>query len=303
MLSKPGRTHDETKLTPARVLERDVDDLVGENLISASRGQRLLAKAVGAGVKELSRSSNPSLKNAARAFKKRKLKHTFWPNVYVFKCPVWSRKQNATVLEAVAMWLPLELLSMIWELGLPEIITSTDRMDPQTKAHLEELKAKLGAPDLWGFGIHGDGVPNNYDKTESAQVISINLPGVGGQFARMRIPLCVLPSAKIAPETMDAIFEVIAWSLRHLQVGCHPTCMLDEEAWHAATDGRRQKMQGPLGFQASLAEVRGDWDFYSKTFHFPYHSELEGVCWLCKCRRHQVLVSQFTDGVNKTLSP
>ena len=136
-------------------------------------------------------------------------------------------------------------------------------------------------------------MPNNYDRTESAHVISINLPGVGGKFARMRIPLCVLPSSKIVSETMDAVLEVIAWSLRHLQLGTHPEARHDGAAWDPATDKTRSKQHGSLAFNASLVEVRGDWDWYSKVFHFPYHSELDGICWRCPCKRKQDLLFIF----------
>ena len=108
-------------------------------MISASRCQRLLGKAVDAGVEELRGTTRHcSFKNAARQFKK-KLKKTFWPDVYVFEGPVWDRKLQETVTEDLAIWLPLELLSMIWELGLPEIILSTERMDKQSKSHLDKL--------------------------------------------------------------------------------------------------------------------------------------------------------------------
>ena len=289
MLSKHSLPYDAQRLTAEHRLRADIEDLASANLISANRCQRLLQQAAEAGLSELrSRKPTPSSKNAATAFKRRKLTKSFWPDVYVFKAPVWDRKQQATVTEDLAMWLPLDLLEMIWDLGLPEIILQTDHMDAQTKEHLDALKTELGLPDLLGFGLHGDGVPNNYDRTESCHVLSINLPGVGGQFARLRIPICVLPSSKISDATMDAILEVVAWSLRHLQGGFHPVCRHDGTAWDQKTDKSRSQRHGPLGFHASLVEVRGDWDFYSKVFHFPYHSELEGVCWMCSCKRCQV---------------
>ena len=40
-----------------------------------------------------------------------------------------------------------------------------------------------------------------------------------------------------------------------------------------------------MGFHATLVEVRGDWDMYSKILHFPYHGENDTICWLCNCRR------------------
>ena len=293
MLSKNTRPAHWKDLTVENRFQANVEDLFAANLVSADRVQSILLDAGQAGVRQLANAAQkrapPSFKNAARAARK-KTKFTFWPEHYVFKGPVWDRKTATVVEEDLAMWLPLELLKMIWKLGTPDVICSTSHMDKQSKAHLEKLQKDLDLPGLFGFGIHGDGVPNNYDRTETANVISINLPGVGGKFARMRIPLCVLPSAKIVPETMDAVLEVVAWSLRHLQAGVNPVARHDGTEWNATTDKNRSKEHGSLGFNASLVEVRGDWDWYSKVFHFPYHGELDGICWRCPCRRKQEML-------------
>ena len=141
---------------------------------------------------------------------------------------------------------------------------------------------------MFGFGIHGDGVPNNYDRTESCHVVALNLPGVGGKFARMRIPLAVVPSSKCVEETLDAINEVLAWSMRHLLADANPEARHDGAEWDTkGADKERAKQHGPLGFTACLVEVRGDWEWYSKVFHFPYHGEHEGVCWRCPCAKNQ----------------
>ena len=287
MLSKNSLPSHWDRLAPTEAFQTDVEDLFAANQVSAGRCQRLLEKAVKAGVPGMQGCKRPvSFKNAARNLKRRKMATTFWPDVYTFEGPVWDKKGAKTVMEDLAIWLPLELLCMMWDLGVSEVCLSTERMDVQTKAHLEKLRTKFGLPDLMGVGLHGDGVPNNYDRTESAHVVSINLPGVGGAFSRMRIPICVLPSQKMVQETMDAILEVVAWSLRHLQAGTHPECRHDGSPWNA-TDKSRSQKHGPLGFNASLVEVRGDWDWYSKVFHFPYHSELDGICWLCPCKRKE----------------
>ena len=55
------------------------------------------------------------------------------------------------------MWLPLDLLDMIWELGLPEIVLSRTRMDATSLQTLNEVKSKLGVSNTIGLGIHGDG--------------------------------------------------------------------------------------------------------------------------------------------------
>ena len=310
MLSKFGKPYDADKMAPAKRLAQSVDDLVSQNLISANLGENIIDNIVDAGpdaadVRRYSshpipgqtfnarRASKISFaKNAARNFKNRRLKQTFWPKPYIFKAPVWNRKKQSVVYEDIAMWLPLDILDMIWQLGLPEIVCSTTRMDTQSLQHLNEMKSKLliSEPllEVIGLGIHGDGVPNNYDRTESAHVISLNLPGVGGKFGRMRIPLCVLPSEKVAHETMDAVFDVVAWSLRFLHIGVHPDERHDRSPWDHS-DASRKKKTGALGFRAVVVEIRGDWDFYSKTLHFPFHNENDGCCWLCPCRRNQVI--------------
>ena len=287
MLSKHGQPGHWKKLTAEQKLKEDVEDLFASNQISASRCIQLLNNAADAGARVEKRKYN--FKNAARNLKRRKLKTSFWPAPYVFKGPVLNNRLAETVEEDLAIWLPHELLAMIWDLGLPEAILSTAGMDTQSKKHLQSLKEKFQLQDLLGIGLHGDGVPNNYDRTESVQIISLNLPGVLGDFARMRIPMCVLPTRKMTAGTMDAIMEVLAWSLRHLQVGSHPAARHDGSTWKDS-DRTRQKHEGTsLGFHASLVEVRGDWDFYSKVFHFPYHSENDGICWLCPCKRCEVL--------------
>ncbi len=91
-----------------------------------------------------------------------------------------------------------------------------------------------------GAGIHGDGVPNNCDRTQV-----------------LRIPLCVLPSSKNCQETLDAILEVVARSFRHLLSGCHPESRHDGTPWRKS-DAHRAKKKGDLGFNAALVEVRGE---------------------------------------------
>ena len=122
-----------------------VDDLVSANLISASRGEQILGNAIDAGVSAVRRYRGTGkqrlMKHAARNFKKSRLKNNIWPKPYIFEAPVYSRKLKATVQEEIAMWLPLDLLDMIWQLGLSEIVLSTTRMDATSLQTLNEMKS------------------------------------------------------------------------------------------------------------------------------------------------------------------
>ena len=123
MLSKHGQPGHWKKLTAEQKLKEDVEDLFASNQISASRCIQLLNNAADAGARVEKRKYN--FKNAARNLKRRKLKTSFWPAPYVFKGPVLNNRLAETVEEDLAIWLPHELLAMIWDLGLPEAILST----------------------------------------------------------------------------------------------------------------------------------------------------------------------------------
>ena len=109
MLSKHSQPSHWEKLTPANRLQADVEDLAATNLISASRCQRLLAKAADAGVSELRGAKRPktNFKNAARNLKNKKLKKTFWPDVYVFRALYGTAdkpKQSQKTLQCGCPW-------------------------------------------------------------------------------------------------------------------------------------------------------------------------------------------------------
>ena len=129
----------------------------------------------------------------------------------------------------------------------------------------------LSLDELLGFGIHGDGSPCNYDRTESVEAISLNLPGVGGHYARMRIPLVVLPHSYVSDHTMDDLMEILAWSIRHALAETRPLAKHDFSPW-LKSDMWRNKKTGDLGWNSCLVEVRSDWDFLNKFFHFPSHN-------------------------------
>ena len=300
MLSKHARTWYDPRQSPAERLQANIDALASGNLVSASRVESLLSDAESAGVSQLRRclprkeskgptssSSKNNKNNCARGWKRRKLKHSQWPTHYYFQCRLWDPKTNTVKAEEICMDLVHELIETMVQLGREEVLLATPFLDQVGKEHLEDMKARLGTEKILALGIHGDGIPCNYDRTESVFALSLNLPGVGGRWQRMRIPMVVLPKGRVCEETMYDVFEVIAWSLRHLQQGSWPTTRHDGEPWKAS-DKQRRERQGPLASRAALVEVRGDWEFYSQVFGFPYHNEKDGICWRCPCKRDEV---------------
>ena len=290
MLSKHGRQWYDPQQTPTERLQANIDALASSNLISAARTESLLEDAQAAGVQGLKRCVGSTLtRNTARSWKRRKLKHSFWPEHYYFQCRLWDPKTNTIKAEDICIDLLHEIVQTLWDLGTEDVLLAVPNLDRIGKDHLENMRVKLGTDKVIGIGLHGDGVPCNYDRTESVFAISLNLPGVDGKWQNMRIPLVVLPKGRICDETMHDIFEVIAWSLRHLLAGTWPSSRHNGEPWRKGSDKRRSKRKGSL-VRAALVEVRGDWEFYSQVFGFPYHNEKAGICWRCPCRRDEVHV-------------
>ena len=273
---------------PHVALQEDLEDLYGENLISANRCQTLLGKAHKAGVAQLKKTAKRLFKtNAARRLTNRRLKNTKWPDKYWAEVRVWNKKKKKEEKQWICIHLIHEILDVIFQLGLKEVILSEDLLDKVGRDHMQWMRDSLSLVELLGFGIYGDGVPCNYDRTESVEVISLNLPGVGGAYARMRIPLIVLPHSYVSHHTMDDLMEILAWSMRHALAGTRPLSRHDGSQW-LKSDMKRSKKTCDLGWNSCLVEVRSDWDFPNKCFHFPAHNLGDGICRRCNCKRNQV---------------
>ena len=81
--------------------------------------------------------------------------------------------------------------------------------------------------------------------------------------------------------TIEAVQQVIAWSLQSLGEGRYPGCRHD---W-GSLDKARQALAGrPMAARAALVQLRGDWDWNCKWFGTPQWNEASGMCWLCKAK-------------------
>ena len=103
--------------------------------------------------------------------------------------------------------------------------------------HFRFCKLSAGDVPLVPIGLWGDGVPCNWDRTESVEVVSMNLPGRDGQWGPLRIPRVAISKKDVGPNTMDDLMGVIAWSLRYLAARMWPSSRHDG----SASDGKRLK--------------------------------------------------------------
>jgi hypothetical protein len=293
MFQRAQQPSSSSNARPEQELERDLTDLYADNLVSGQRITRLLDKATKAGVKGISKKIQKlGGKNQARAIRRHKLNGSKWPEYYWFDCRVKNRKTEAEYTTNIPILLPLDVLEMIWDLGMPDVLLSGDNLDTAGKKHMAWMREHLQVDELMGWGMHGDGIPCNYDRTESVVMISLNLPGLSGRNGRMRIPLVILPDHAMNGHTFDDIMTVIAWSMRHLVSGSRPCCRHDGSPWAKSDATRLKKNDDPLQFRACMVQCRADWDWMGKCFHLPFHNVKEGCCWLCKCKRDQVSIFQ-----------
>ena len=288
MLSKNKRPYDVDDLPPRKRLLHNVRDIWANNLLPSSRVQELLNDAADAGASGCRSMRRPATgNNTARNLRRAYSKRNQWPSLYLCSVRVKHPKSGEECVEQLAFMLPHESIEVLARLGDPTVLQARLGMDPKSQQHLESCEAKAGC-QLVGVGLWGDGVPCNWDRTESAECFSVNLPGQAKDYKGLRLPVTTLSRKMIGPHTWHDIMEVIAWSFRHLAAGVWPLKRHDGSDFSKA-DARRATSAGqPLGIRGALVEVRGDWKMFAEVFGFPKWNNSAGLCWRCNCTPDQI---------------
>ena len=142
------------------------------------------------------------------------------------------------------------------------------------------------------LGFHCDGVQYTASvragSGKSVLVASVNVVSGADDRRRMRrIPLFVLQKARLCKRrcggfcTLQAIFAVVAWSLRCLLQGRAPTCRHDGRDFTGYDNKVRLAGGSPIT-PAALLQVRGDWEGLVQFFRLRSWSS-EHFCWMCDC--------------------
>jgi hypothetical protein len=139
--------------------------------------------------------------------------------------------------------------------------------------HLDRKHLRKTIP----IGLHGDA--GAFTKNESILTISWNsLTGKAKACTlAKRFVFTTIKASSCKPDgsTLDAIWKIFAWSVDVLLSGMSPS-----------TDFRGRPVFDdvkPLaeGYRAAFCQCRGDWAFFSEALGFPWHNEVENMCWLC----------------------
>ena len=224
-------------------------------------------------------------KNSARDLRRNFLKACKWPSTYLAKVRTWCPKTASEVVSWIHILLPHEMLAALLNFSPDRsACLSTAGLDHMALEQLRQCERDFGQADMLGIGLWTDGVPNNFDRSDSVELIQVNMPGLAGEFAGLRVPVTAFPKSLASDHTYSDCLEIVRWSFQLCVQGCFPNGRHDNSPFLQYADQYRRRRAGkPLGFHGCLVMVRGDWSAYKNTFGLPGWNENAGCCWLCKC--------------------
>ena len=210
------------------------------------------------------------------------MKATQWPKLQVFQVPL-KNKDGTVSDQPLAFLLPHELLFNLSKQseGCLQVLQETQGLDETCLAHVNKLKADWGE-DVIPISLWHDGVPFNWDRSDSLEMYSLALPGLASTAERvLRFPLTVVAHQLCTKTTHQRIFEILAWSFTAMACGQWPT------QGPGGSMYRHSRSSQPLGYVAALAEFKGDWKMMAEVVGLPSWQTKAGVCWRCNTTKEQ----------------
>ena len=250
MMSKRKRDYDPEALLAGSRLLRNIQDAYRNNDISAQRTQEIMNDACNAGVTEFRKHfRKPKAKgkakgkrnvNVSRDVRRGFLRASQWPHLYYAEVRVLNKSTLAEEKQWLAFALPHEYIAALFRYGNRDVLMGVDNLDKLSKEHLAYCEQQAGEK-LLGVGIWADGVPCNWDRNETIETVSINLPGLCDEFKALRLPVTGLSKRQVIPETWEDIFDV-SWSFAQAAVGTYDAKRHDGLDFTSAQD--RHSMLG-----------------------------------------------------------
>jgi hypothetical protein len=117
----------------------------------------------------LARAGRGGRKKVARNLRTLLGRNSKWPQPYLAKIPVWHRKTQKTTVATVPIMLPHELLHSLLKINELQDLSSTARLASTVMAHLQKCRDEMMDQSVVAVGLWGDGVPCNWDRSESLE--------------------------------------------------------------------------------------------------------------------------------------
>ena len=290
---------------PGKRLRDNLTDLYASGEIAGDRAQSLFDDAG-----DFARSLNSdemqdlrgkrtagSSKNQDRDLRRRLLKRSHWPPIYVAELRCYSRREKLVVPKRVALMLPHEVVGVLAEIGDANVLTQHGALDTWNQERHEHIERSLGAPFV-SLSLWGDAVPFSWDRQRSADMWAMSLPGLHEKAMRdIRIVLTALPNEWVVRETQDDLMAIIAWSFQVLSDGRYPESRHDSSPWTAEDTWRSQRAGQNLQIGA-LIELKGDWKQLHSCFAIPYwrRAPEKPICWRCSCSKQSLATETGAGG-------
>ena len=288
MFAKRSRGYAEEDVSPQKRLRENIIDLFLGNDISGPRANAIFrdADAAGAaGFRDLKKTGAGGRQpgNSSRDILRKLRKMMGWPRPYTVEVPMWDARSQTEVMAPIQLLLPHELIHSLGSKAASlAALCREEGLCASSRDYVAELKRKLACENLVPLSLWLDGVPCNWDRSQSLECIAMSLPGQVGKFGNLRLPLCVINKRFcIKRTTIDAILNVLCYSFRCLLMGKHPTRRHDGTPFTSADAKRSQAAGLPLSARGCVAEVKGDWMMFKDIFRLPSWNEKKGCCFRC----------------------
>ena len=286
---------DDPQAPPGKRLKENLTDLYASGEIAGERAQSLLddagdfARSLGSSDMQDLRGKRTagSSKNKDRDLRRRLLKRSHWPPMYVAEVRCYSRKEKEVAPRRVALLLPHEVVGVLAETGDPNIICAHAALDPWNEERHAQIERGLGAPFM-SISLWGDGVPFSWDRSKSADMWVMSFPGLQEKSQRdIRIVVTALPHEWVVKETQDDLMSILAWSFQCLSEGRYPHCRHNSEPFKDDESWRKKRSNEKLQL-AALIELKGDWKQLHSCFGVPYwrRAPEKPICWRCTCSKN-----------------
>lgn len=281
MYHKRSLPEEDDKASAERLLRAEYDDMFLTGNIQGPRAHRLYRLSAATGNRMMKRRAKASAhkKHASRNLLQQMVKGSKWPSLYVAQVEAYSAKTQKPVNMKVNFLLPHEIIFMMAnKMTNHDALYNVQGMAEISKENLSRACQELGEERLLGLGLWGDGVPCNYDRSQSMEMLCWSLPGLVNTFGLMRVPFtCINKKFFLKNKTWDSILLIMTWSLMVLASGVMPEFGHDGQR----LTGKRAKWAGKPVPKTICVEIRSDWAFLKQCFRFPAHNEKAGICWMC----------------------
>lgn len=178
----------------------------------------------------------------------------------------------------------------------PQVLANTGGLGGLVKqwAQHPDVTSHPDPQSVIAIGLHADGV--QYTSTlraggvKSVYVMSWNVISARtvGDRAQRRL-LAVLTKSRMCDcgcagfHTLQGVWEIVAWSFRHLMAGVAPSRRHDDSEFSRADTQHRIRAGSRLPYAAVL-QLRGDWEWFATCFRFRAPSQ-ERFCFLCDAEK------------------